>query len=234
MLALYLLAKFVYFKDQEVNSLWKSAFNLLRNEISFELDKQNLDTDVVEYIQKYCYFRGMLNNPSKSGTHFLRPFRRINKLKDEMFEEQEKNPELKHIIFIDDLLITGGQILDHKSEIKDYIKRFPNVTFFYLVLFANDRAIQEISTEFGLRIIPVTELTDESKVFSDSSKYFLTDKQKSDTKTMCEFHGRTLLPAHPLGFGNSQLLMGLEDSVPDNTLPIIWSDKNGWIPIFKE
>lgn len=235
MQALYLLTKFVYFKDSEVDSLLKSAYRLLCNEISFVLDKQCLDIDVNTYIQDHCYFRGMLDNPSHSGTRYLRPFRKINKLKIDLFSPQrENNPELKHIIFIDDMLITGAQIFDHSVEIKNYMNKFPKMNFLYLVLFANDAAIRKVTDEFNLQIIPLTELTDENKVFSTISKYFLSEKKKTETRKMCELHGNKLLPKFPLGFGNSQLLMGLEDSIPDNTLPIIWSDVCNWEPIFKD
>jgi hypothetical protein len=45
---------------------------------------------------------------------------------------------------------------------------------------------------------------------------------------------------HPLGFENSQCLIGFEHSIPNNTLPIIWADKEYtknstkkfWQPIF--
>ncbi|MDM1067356.1 phosphoribosyltransferase-like protein [Myroides odoratimimus] len=43
---------------------------------------------------------------------------------------------------------------------------------------------------------------------------------------------------HPLGFSNSQALIGFEHAVPNNTISIIWSDKKrydnkgNWFPIF--
>ncbi|MDB4905089.1 MAG: hypothetical protein JWQ63_4370 [Mucilaginibacter sp.] len=37
---------------------------------------------------------------------------------------------------------------------------------------------------------------------------------------------------HPLGFNNSQALIIFSHSVPNNTLPIFWSNKNGWFPLY--
>ena len=37
---------------------------------------------------------------------------------------------------------------------------------------------------------------------------------------------------HPLGFLNSQSLIIFAHSVPNNTVPIIWSQKNKWHPLF--
>jgi hypothetical protein len=37
---------------------------------------------------------------------------------------------------------------------------------------------------------------------------------------------------HPLGYYNSQSLIVFAHSTPNNTLPIIWSDLDGWSPIF--
>lgn len=36
----------------------------------------------------------------------------------------------------------------------------------------------------------------------------------------------------PLGFNNSQSLIVFSHSSPNNTLPIIWSNKNGWYPLY--
>jgi len=36
---------------------------------------------------------------------------------------------------------------------------------------------------------------------------------------------------HPLGFKNSQVLVSFSYGTPNNSLPIIWSDKNDWYPI---
>lgn len=37
---------------------------------------------------------------------------------------------------------------------------------------------------------------------------------------------------HPLGYNNSQSLVVFAHSAPNNTLPIIWSNKNGWRPLY--
>ena len=37
---------------------------------------------------------------------------------------------------------------------------------------------------------------------------------------------------HPLGYNNSQSLIVFPHSVPNNTLPIFWSNKNKWYPLF--
>lgn len=37
---------------------------------------------------------------------------------------------------------------------------------------------------------------------------------------------------HPLGFNRSQSLIAFAHSIPNNTLPIIWSSKNNWYPLF--
>jgi hypothetical protein len=38
--------------------------------------------------------------------------------------------------------------------------------------------------------------------------------------------------AHPLGYEDSQALVAFDHGTPNNSLPILWSQRNGWYPIF--
>jgi hypothetical protein len=85
----------------------------------------------------------------------------------------------------------------------------------------------------------VMEMDDTYTSFGTTSRYFREEPPvvaKADCEAMCQWYGSRLVPAHPLGYLNSQLLVGFHHNTPDNTLPIIWFDEDSgppWNPIFR-
>jgi len=238
-LALNLLLQFTYYKNLEIKSLLRSAFNLYCHETQFTLEVERSGVlDIKEHIKETTRFYGMLKNPSKSGTFLLRPFRNANKLESFMFPEEdlkEVPKEIKNVVLIDDILSSGDQVITHWKKILQKItENNKHVVFHYLVLFGLTNGISRIKKETTLNLIVVNELDDSQKVFSDESGYFKEseDNEKKEAMKMCVKHGnRIYSDVTPLGYGDSQLLLGFEHGIPDNTLPIIWSTK-GWFPIF--
>lgn len=55
-------------------------------------------------------------------------------------------------------------------------------------------------------------------------------------REMALCYGKLLLPLHPGGFDDNQLLIGFHHNTPDNTLPIIWAEgtvTQAWTPAFR-
>jgi hypothetical protein len=105
------------------------------------------------------------------------------------------------------------------NDVKEFFKReIPvNVKIFGTPF---PKAFGAKGSPFGYRprMIPIRNL---AYKYADDRKLFVKlDKEKGKHRS------------HPLGFENSQGLIVFEHSVPNNTLPIIWSSKNNWIPLF--
>lgn len=56
---------------------------------------------------------------------------------------------------------------------------------------------------------------------------------KDQCEKMCYYYGKKCYKDHPLGYDNGQLLIGFYYTVPNETLPIFWSDSNGWNRLFE-
>ncbi|HWW40042.1 phosphoribosyltransferase-like protein [Pedobacter sp.] len=209
---------------------------------------------------KYTRFIG-LGNPSESGSHLLYYFRQENGLPSDLFIHQheiielmsvgnekkeqltDKCKNIKRYVFLDDLCGSGTQV---KMYIEDLAKSIrvlnPNVELHYFVLFGSTDKLQKIN-----ELLPdvfdttkaVMEYDQSFKCFDDQSRFFLTSQvtvDKSFAKRMCKFYGEKLYSDFPLGFKNSQLLLGFFHNTPNNTLPIFWSegiDGFGWQPTFR-
>lgn len=100
-----------------------------------------------------------------------------------------------------------------------------------LAFFASDRAKRKLAAE-NIEVINCIDLDDMSSVFSDRSMVFYEfDSDKEKCREMCEYYGKRIKPDAPLGFDDCQYLIGLYYSIPNNTLPVFWSNTN-WYPLF--
>ena len=148
--------------------------------------------------------------------------------------------DVHRYVFIDDLAASGQQTTEYSQDLVEEIKSFlPSCEVLYLTLFATTSAISVIekATKFD-RIGAVMELDSSFKVFGPDSRYFSDNDihlSKTFAEQFCRRYGTQLNPVHPLGYRDSQLLIGFRHNIPDNTLPIIWA--NGptppWSPIFR-
>lgn len=100
-----------------------------------------------------------------------------------------------------------------------------------LTFFASEKAKIKLSTE-NIEVINCIDLDDMSSVFSDTSMVFGEyEDDKRKCLEMCKYYGNKIKPDAPLGFDDCQYLIGLYYSIPNNTLPIFWSNNN-WNPLF--
>ncbi|XDD52190.1 hypothetical protein AB3N59_19735 [Leptospira sp. WS92.C1] len=259
---LYLLSQFSYFGYREIREILKTLFNdKVKYPIIRDIRTKNKDTLDHEFIErefkeKISKIRILgLGNPSESGAHLLYLFRQENGLDKNLFIHfheifdwkdtsniQIKDQNIERYIFIDDLCGSGSQLLSQCRSVLSFFKKAPKgCKLEYYPLFATSEGLSKIynSTENVFDIIsPIFKLDNSFKCFSDDSRYFSnvnTDEIDKDfAKGICEKYGNQLY-SQSLGFANGQLLIGFQHNIPNNTLPIFWSEGrngNSWMPIF--
>lgn len=146
---------------------------------------------------------------------------------------------IKRYIFIDDFCGSGSQATIYLKNIVESMK-FENkdLEINYLMLFGTDEGINNIkSLRIFNKVEAVFSLDSTFKTFSDQSRYYTTVPdviiEKAFSKATATKYGLRLLSGAPLGFNDCQLLLSMFHNTPDNSLPIFWSEKNDWKPIFK-
>ena len=150
-----------------------------------------------------------------------------------------KNVNIKRYIFIDDFCGSGSQASMYLKDLVENIKYLdPNIEVNYLMLFGNEKGVETIrKLNIFNRVEAVFTIDESFKAFSTDSRYYKNVVsggviEKQFAKETAEKYGANLFnPA--LGYNDSQLLLGLYHNTPDNSLPIFWSEKNNWKPIFK-
>ncbi|MCY1053978.1 hypothetical protein [Nannocystis sp. SCPEA4] len=255
--ALYLLSQFMFFGQREVRTILSAVYeDLFRTPIIHNIRRNEARSLTVAEIERR--FQDELSktrflgcgSPAESGYHLLYYFRQESMLWRELFvhphellfraddgTERAAIPDLRHVVFIDDICGSGHQALDYYRQIVRPLKmHLPHVKVHYLVMIATEHGLARVR---GANLYDRTEsvfLLDESfRVFGPQSRYYYDDRlsfRKGDGDAIVRKYGH-LFEYGPYGYADGQLLLGMYYNVPDNVLPIIWSDEKGWRPIFR-
>jgi hypothetical protein len=171
----------------------------------------NLNTLIVDNIEKYT-----ISNKSENSLDFV-------------------------IVLVDDFSGTGNTIKKfYKEFISPQLKNCPIVA---LTVAYMEKA-QNLLKKEGIQIYG----NKRKPAFSQRGSVFGYPPRMTIMRSFCFEYGDKLYSKsnydkgkdrnHPLGFMNSQSLIGFEHSIPNNTLPIIWADKKRndtnqkWWPLF--
>jgi len=154
--------------------------------------------------------------------------------------------DVSRYIFIDDFCGSGTQAKDYLlDKLRNLKKLKPDCEISYFMMFGTDHGIKflksltidDSSDEKLFKNVESIFVLDASfKVFSDDTRYYKkvpSEVTKASGHSICENYGNKLMPAHPLGYKDGQLLISFFHNTPDNVLPIFWCSHSNWLPIFK-
>lgn len=263
--ALYLLSQFLYFGSREIRVLLRAIYNELflaplvkevREELGGIRDLSVIRPALEEAFRK-TRFLGV-GNPSESGVHLLYYFRQENGLSKKQFADNAqiitrdkdsgerilRYPEIERYVFVDDVCGSGETAVRYSdSFLSEILSLNSNVKVYYFCLFANSDGMNVVRRDsiFGENCGAVYEFDSSYKCLSDDSRFFKSMPKGVDLESarlVATKYGEILCPAHPLGYMNSQMLLGFAHNTPDNTLPIIWMDGDNnpfssWSSAFK-
>lgn len=263
--ALYLLSQFMYFGSREIRVLLKSIYSDLflaplvqevRARLGYTRDIARISMEVQSELQK-TRFLGV-GNPSESGAHLLYYFRQENRLSKEHFLDTAqifkrnplqgdrvlRHPDVERYVFVDDVCGTGETAVRYSTDFLGELKSInPSIKPYYFCLFSTEDGINRVRNDsvFRNNCGAIFELDQTYSCLEPDSRYFkfCPDEISLDSaKKVALTYGRLLWPGNPLGYLNSQMLLGFTHNTPDNTLPIIWMEKeNGakiqWTPAFR-
>jgi hypothetical protein len=260
--ALYIISQYMYYGAREIRillrALYKELFLLpLAQQINSRVS--NLDEFTLELDKQISATRFLgVGNPSESGVHLLYYFRQENRLPKSNFmdtaqlyqtdstSKSGRRPTERAVtryVFLDDICGSGETAVTYSRDLlPDLIQAHPEVELHYLALFGTQDGLDYVrnNTVFGKQSAAIYELDKTYKWLDENSRYFSvlqTELNPTILRILPECYGKRLWPGHPLGWSDGQLLLGFFHNTPDNTLPIIWRDKdngsqNDWYPVF--
>jgi hypothetical protein len=261
--ALYLLSNFMFFGVREIREMLRSVYRDKIYNPLIQSARKDLDgsKDYKAVMSRYkeelvgTRFLG-IGNPSESGAHLLYFFRQENILSKNLFIHSHqifdvkrsenvkvslRDPTIKRYIFIDDVCGSGDQAVEYSEELFSNVRDIPDdIELHYITLFSTTKGLKNVrdNTVFD-KVECIFELDETFKCFSDTSRYFPSNielpvnKKFAKDFTLKYSLGMNLSDDDALGYKDGQLLLGFSHNIPDNSLPIIWSEYSGWVPIFK-
>jgi len=262
--ALYILSQFMYFGSQEIRVLLRALYReLFLLPLAQRVRAETSDTAEfckrMEEERSATRFLGV-GNPSESGVHLLYYFRQENGLSKGAFLDSAqiydltdvggqrkrvpRHPQVKRYVFLDDICGSGETAIRYSNNLlPELLAEQPEVEVWYFALFATSDGLRRVvnGTVFGTCCGAVYELDETYKWTGLKSRYLsaLPDGLHRSLLTALPLtYGSMLIPGHPLGYQESELLLGFSHNTPDNTLPIIWFEQEHgtsttWYPIFK-
>lgn len=231
--ALWLLMNYTFYTEREVRELCKCIFADYVHQKLLDYENNNfMVNNSIEERFQYIIDKTLflpLGNPSESGTSLLYYFRQENSLSKKSFEFNEKI-SYENVVYIDDVTISGTQADTYIKE-----KEFNCPNKFILAFIATDAALDYLKEkQKQVKTLCAIQLDDRSKCFTSETFVFSGANGKILQKlafSVCNDYGKDIFNC-ALGFDNGQQLFGFYYNTPDNTLPIIWSSRNNWIPAF--
>jgi hypothetical protein len=261
--ALFLLSQMTYFGDREIREALRAIFrDLYRYPIVESIRRDNGDTTDEQVIERLVWdeltrtrFLGV-GNPSESGTHLLYYFRQENRLPADVFihthqifarvattvpgppAQQLRDRNIRRYVFLDDLCGSGTQAIEYSRDLVEAAKAFDaTLHFSYHPIIGSRTGLDYVRANSAFDVVEaVFEIDETFQCFGQASRHFADpplEISKDTARAIAESYGRRLEPAIPLGYADNQLLLAFHHNTPDNTLPIMWSDTNGWSPVFR-
>lgn len=241
------------FKEEE----WDMALKVLEslkyftiNDIIYEFDA-SLKKIISDAPENSFFFLHGLGEFGKSGSSLIyyiqktptyidnkdrfKTLSHVNKLKNQGVNSNN------YLILIDDIIGTGESLVTYfNHNIKQQLKKSNDtLNVIILCLAYMQEASEYINDEINnLKVYG----TGYKKAFASGSSVFGYRPKMLPIRQLCYEYGLELFKiydrnlkemiSHPLGYNKSQSLIIFAHSVPNNTLPIIWSSKNNWYPLF--
>ena len=262
--ALYLLSNFMYLGHAQVRHLLRAMFlDLVRNHLTVKVRSKLSDKDDFggiheEFLQELNVTRFLgVGNPAESGTHLLYDFRLANDLPigafaslHELFTGPLDHPDtnwtfenVERVVFVDDFCGTGGQAVNFGRKVVPLLRNVAKrgnimLEVWYLTLLGTDAGLKRIrKQDIFDRIGCVSELDSSYRVFGEDSQVYAGSPpalNKEEGKAIVTYYGKKLNGRYPLGFKESQLMVGFHHNIPNNTLPIFSHGRAQplWRPLF--
>lgn len=175
---------------------------------------------------------------------------RISKLDIDLDKPESTWPvlssqESKWFILADDFVGSGNSLAclwrSPKAPFRRLLHRYTRSRALVLVVEGFSRGLSEAHSALGqlrarVRVIPANVLTDEDRCLHSASRIFPSSTHRELLRKFClhlgatEFRG---LPARfQLGFDETAALVVFYDTVPNNSLPLLWCAQGNWHPLF--
>jgi hypothetical protein len=247
-----ILETFIFFSDELVDRLFLAAFDVLAAEITEPAHTYaNKKTSWQSFLDRVLVTHptGEMPNVTDSGYAFDRRARQLLGINQAHIMEPEAT--IAHLIsspgspvvFVDDFVGSGDQFCKTWHRMYDVSSgsvSFATIAssgrtgpFYYCPLVSTQRGLSVVDANCpSLRIRPTHLLPNEYSA-NHAASLIWPDALRGHSGHFVEQSSARagIPPAKRWGYANLALALAFQHGVPDATLPIVWWEDNGWIPL---
>jgi hypothetical protein len=187
-----------------------------------------------------------LDGVGKSGYQYARLYSEENKIIIRNVVDPSKvssvflQTNVKAVLWVDDFIGTGLTVVSQFGEHRDHLAKLQkeySLRYFVGVIAGLQESqvkAEEALSKLGLRVdVRICEpLSSRDQCCSRDATVFESEDERLRAQRIAEDFGRRIVSKHPLGFGDCGTCVIFERSCPNNNLPILWGNGNGWDPVF--
>ncbi len=198
----------------------------------------------------FCRWQGMGHSAPRLA-HVLKNMAKWKLTVDLDLDKPEKEwPSLianvdHYFILADDFVGSGKTLVSLSAStsagLPRLLTKYPESKALVLVVAGFEEGLKRARTAFSsfrerIRIIPGRLFDSADGCFDAKSRIISDPNQRKLLRDFCILAAKKHYPALPkgirLGFGYVGAIIVFHDTVPNNSLPIIWHDEGSWFPLF--
>jgi hypothetical protein len=189
-----------------------------------------------------------LDGPGHSGAEYARRYGDENLIYPDNIVSIEQTENLlkkrgdnNGVVLIDDFIGSGKTLAElikaNLPQLHSLAEASEGKMFLIVVCGLGDgvSCVQKVIEDQDLKLrLHVLDMYGQSDgVFGPGSSVFQDEGQRIRARDVAYKYGLELLPDWPLGYGNSEATIVLDNKIPNNSLPILWVERKGWRPLFR-
>jgi len=181
-----------------------------------------------------------MGDVGKSGAMISYHFRMNTEVSEENFLGPDTFPfvaegKIENIVLIDDIIGTGKQAEKEINSVATDLLPLGVKNIFVLSVCGMRDAIDKIEEETKAFTFSAFEYSSLDTISSMDSAFYsdVPYDARERLKNRLEEYGKIAYPRGPLGYGGVGGLLVFPYNTPNTSLPILWSDTNEWMPLFR-
>jgi hypothetical protein len=174
---------------------------------------------------------------AKSGSAIAYFYKTQNDIPQERFIlstdlEKIRLSEQDAVVFLDDYIGSGHQGRQVWDTVLSINPAGPSTCpFVFAAIVGTEAGLTHLHATTQFDVCTVDVLREDARPLAEASKIFPDPMVREYARSVLNKYGERLYPNAPLGYANSQGILGFFYSTPNNTLPIFWSTLDGWKPL---
>ncbi|MBK0004639.1 hypothetical protein [Erwinia sp. S38] len=180
-----------------------------------------------------------IGNTAKSGALIAYHYRATTGISEDDFvssdeEEQLDLSKIDNIVLVDDVIGSGKTIAKEVKRVAEEVYSLSKTrNIFVLTVAGYDDGIKHITKETGATVVTALEYNTRDTVANLDAAFYKgmpVAERNAALETIKKYC--RLISSSNLGYSELGGLLIFDHNTPNTTLPIIWSNSKGWLPLF--